>query len=106
MEDSLLDQVAKPEPTTSRGADGWRQARGEPSLREVWGSIPVTGSGWRKLLAFLGPGYLVSVGYMDPGNWATSLAGGAQVGYTVLVIALIHDDMGIALQARSARLRF
>src|SRR6478672_5668989 len=77
MRDRFLDQEVKPEPTASRVTDGWRQARGEPSLREVWGSIPVAGTGWRKLLAFLGPGYLVSVGYMDPGNWATSLAGGA-----------------------------
>ncbi len=48
--------------------DGWRRTRAEPSLREVWGSIPVHGVGWRRMLAFLGPGYLVSVGYMDPGN--------------------------------------
>src|SRR5262245_17811098 len=106
MRDSLLDQVAKPEPTDSRVTDGWRQARGEPSLREVWGSIPVTGNGWRKLLAFLGPGYLVSVGYMDPGNWATSLAGGAQFGYTLLAIALISNVMAILLQALCARLGF
>ena len=63
---------------------GWRRARGEPSLREVWGSIPVHGTGWRRMLAFLGPGYLVSVGYMDPGNWATSLAGGSKFGYALL----------------------
>ena len=86
--------------------DGWRRARGAPSLREVWGSVPVTGSGWRRLFAFLGPGYLVSVGYMDPGNWATSLAGGAQFGYTLLVIALISNIMAILLQALCARLAF
>jgi len=85
---------------------GWRRERGEPSLREVWGSIPVSGVGWRRLFAFLGPGYLVSVGYMDPGNWATSLAGGAQFGYTLLVIALLSNLMAILLQALCARLGF
>jgi manganese transport protein len=85
---------------------GWRNSRGEPSLREVWGSIPVRGVGWRRLLAFLGPGYLVSVGYMDPGNWATSLAGGSTFGYTLLCIALISNIMAILLQALCARLGF
>ena len=85
---------------------GWRNQRGEPSLREVWGSVPVRGSGWRRLLAFLGPGYLVSVGYMDPGNWATSLAGGSTFGYTLLCIALLSNVMAILLQALCARLGF
>ncbi len=85
---------------------GWLRARGEPSLREVWGSIPVKGVGWRRLFAFLGPGYLVSVGYMDPGNWATSLAGGSQFGYTLLTIALLSNLMAILLQALCARLGF
>ncbi len=53
---------------TVAGGGGWRRTRGEPSLREVWGSIPVTGVGWRRVFAFIGPGYLVSVGYMDPGQ--------------------------------------
>src|SRR4029077_17126754 len=86
------------------GGGGWRRARGEPSLREVWGSIPVSGVGWRRLFAFLGPGYLVSVGYMDPGNWATSLAGGSKFGYTLLCIALMSHVMAIVLQALCARL--
>jgi manganese transport protein len=100
-----VDEHAKADPIE---LEGWRRARGAPSLREVWGSIPVptTDSGWRKLLAFLGPGYLVSVGYMDPGNWATSLAGGAQFGYTLLVIALMSNLMAILLQALCARLGF
>jgi manganese transport protein len=85
---------------------GWRRTRGEPSLREVWGSIPVSGVGWRRLFAFLGPGYLVSVGYMDPGNWATSLAGGSKFGYTLLCIALMSNLMAILLQALCARLGF
>ena len=85
---------------------GWRRARGQPSLREVWGSIPVSGTGWRRMIAFLGPGYLVSVGYMDPGNWATSLAGGSKFGYTLLSIALLSNLMAILLQALCARLGF
>ncbi len=85
---------------------GWRRARGQPSLREVWGSIPVRGTGWRRMIAFLGPGYLVSVGYMDPGNWATSLAGGSKFGYTLLSIALLSNLMAILLQALCARLGF
>ncbi len=88
------------------GGGGWRRTRGEPSLREVWGSIPVSGVGWRRLFAFLGPGYLVSVGYMDPGNWATSLAGGSKFGYTLLCIALMSNIMAILLQALCARLGF
>src|SRR6185312_5230108 len=68
--------------------------------------IPVSGVGWRRLFAFLGPGYLVSVGYMDPGNWATSLAGGSKFGYTLLCIALMSNIMAILLQALCARLGF
>lgn len=87
-------------------AEGWRRARGEPALVDVFRSIPVEpgASLWRRFLAFLGPGYLVAVGYMDPGNWATSLAGGAQFGYTLLVVALISNIMAIILQALCARL--
>jgi manganese transport protein len=61
---------------------GWRQKRSAPSLAEVHASIPVPKNAgfWKTLLAFVGPGLLVSVGYMDPGNWATDLAGGAQFG--------------------------
>ncbi len=85
---------------------GWRRKRERPSLAEVFGSIRTrpTGPMWRKLLAFLGPGYLVAVGYMDPGNWATSLAGGSKFGYTLLIIALISNLMAILLQALCARL--
>ena len=85
---------------------GWRQDRRTPSLAEVFGSIPTrpTGSFWRKLSAFLGPGYLVAVGYMDPGNWATSLAGGSKFGYALLTVALLSNLMAILLQALCARL--
>jgi manganese transport protein len=85
---------------------GWRRARRSPSLSEVFGTIAVrpTGSMWRKLAAFLGPGYLVAVGYMDPGNWATSLAGGSKFGYALLTVALLSNMMAILLQALCARL--
>ena len=87
-------------------AGGWQRAVAEPSLAESFRSVQVQkgGSFFRKLLAFLGPGYLVAVGYMDPGNWATSLAGGAQFGYTLLAVALISNIMAILLQALCARL--
>src|SRR5438045_7293827 len=62
------------------------------------------GSFWRKLLAFLGPGYLVAVGYMDPGNWATSLAGGSKFGYALLTVALLSNVMAIILQSLCTRL--
>ena len=85
---------------------GWRKARGEPSLLDVFRTIAVKpgATPWRKFLAFAGPGYLVAVGYMDPGNWATSLAGGAQFGYTLLFVALVSNIMAIILQALCARL--
>jgi len=85
---------------------GWRRERGRPSLQEVFGSIATRpkGSFWRKLAAFLGPGYLVATGYMDPGNWATSLAGGSKFGYALLTIALLSNLMAILLQALCARL--
>jgi manganese transport protein len=85
---------------------GWRLPSSERSLPEVHGSIavPVTASFWRKLLAFAGPGYLVAVGYMDPGNWATDLAGGARFGYTLLSVIMISNLMAILLQALAARL--
>jgi manganese transport protein len=78
----------------------WRKTVGEPSLSEAHNSIavPLTSSFWRKLLAFSGPGFLVAVGYMDPGNWATDLAGGAQFGYTLLSVVMISNLMAILLQ--------
>ncbi len=85
---------------------GWRQASENPPLSEVFRTIrvPASGSGMRKLIAFLGPGYLVATGYMDPGNWATSLAGGSQFGYALLVVALVSNFMAILLQSLCARL--
>ena len=78
----------------------WRKPAGQVSLAEVHRSIvvPVTASFWRKLLAFSGPGFLVAVGYMDPGNWATDLAGGAKFGYALLFIVMLSNFMAILLQ--------
>ena len=91
---------------TGMAVPGWRRERGRPALAEVFGSIATrpTGPLWRKLVAFLGPGYLVAVGYMDPGNWATSLAGGSKFGYALLTVALLSNLMAILLQALCARL--
>src|SRR5688572_7129800 len=85
---------------------GWRLPSSQNSLPEVHGSIAIPhGAGFlRKMLAFAGPGYLVAVGYMDPGNWATDLAGGARFGYTLLSVIMISNLMAILLQALSARL--
>lgn len=77
-----------------------------PSLPEVFSSIPVPVNAgfWRKLLAFAGPGLMVAVGYMDPGNWATDLAGGARFGYTLLSVILFSNLMAILLQHLSLKL--
>jgi len=88
-----------------RPESGWRQPRVTPSLAEVYRSVPVpTGTWWRRALAFAGPGYLVAVGYMDPGNWATDLAGGSAFGYTLLSVILISNLMAILLQGLSSKL--
>src|ERR1700757_1060951 len=85
---------------------GWRLPSSTLSLPEVHGSVAIPhGAGfWRKLFAFAGPGYLVAVGYMDPGNWATDLQGGAQYGYTLLSVIMLSNFMAILLQALAARL--
>ena len=87
-------------------AASWRTTAGTPSLPEVHRSIeiPATFSFWRKLLAFAGPGYLVAVGYMDPGNWATDLAAGAQFNYTLLSVIMLSNLMAILLQSLAIRL--
>src|SRR5438309_380883 len=92
--------------TQSSTARGWRLPAGSVSLPEVHGTIVIpAGAGfWRKLFAFAGPGYLVAVGYMDPGNWATDLAGGARFGYTLLSVIMLSNLMAILLQALAARL--
>ena len=92
-------------PSGPSAEHGWRHARVAPSLAEVYRSIPVSQvSWWRKMLAFAGPGYLVAVGYMDPGNWATDLAGGSAFGYTLLSVILMSNLMAILLQGLSLKL--
>ncbi len=94
------------DPTTPT-ATAWPQSTGDrPSLGEMHASVSVPSGGhwWFRLLAFLGPGYMVSVGYMDPGNWATDIAGGAQFGYLLLSVILLSNLMAIVLQGLSARL--
>ena len=85
---------------------GWKKVVTHPSLREVHASIPVSvkASVWRKILAFTGPGFMVAVGYMDPGNWATDIAGGAKFGYTLLSVILISNFMAILLQYLALKL--
>ena len=95
--------VELPDPIASPGA--WRRARLTPSLAEVYRSVPVSGtSTWRKALAFAGPGYLIAVGYMDPGNWATDLAGGSAFGYRLLCVILMSNLMAVLLQGLSSKL--
>ncbi|MBP1963457.1 Nramp family divalent metal transporter [Paenibacillus aceris] len=91
---------------TEQERKGWRRKSSLPSLPEVHQSmrVPKKAGFFRKLLAFVGPGYLVAVGYMDPGNWATDLAGGSQFGYTLLSVILISNLMAILLQALAGRL--
>ena len=94
-----------PRPVTRAEDAGWRLSRVTPSLAEVYRSVPITGATWwRKILAFAGPGYLVAVGYMDPGNWATDLAGGSQFGYTLLSVILISNLMAVLLQGLASKL--
>jgi manganese transport protein len=95
-----------PTETPTSTARGWRLPASNVSLPEIHGSIAIPHSAgfWRKLFAFAGPGYLVAVGYMDPGNWATDLAGGAQYGYALLSVIMISNLMAILLQALAARL--
>ena len=85
---------------------GWRRALTQPSLPEVHASVPVPkgASVWRKLLAFGGPGLLVAVGYMDPGNWATDLAAGAHFGYALLSVVLLSNLMAVLLQHLALKL--
>ncbi len=93
-------------PTGIPGGAPWRREAGAPSLGESHRTIaiPTNAGFWRKLLAFSGPGYLVAVGYMDPGNWATDLAGGSGFGYTLLSVILLSNVMAVLLQSLCAKL--
>jgi manganese transport protein len=96
-------RISEPDPLAPE--TGWRRARVAPSLAEVYRSVPIGGrSKWRKMLAFAGPGYLVAVGYMDPGNWATDLAGGSKFGYALLSVILISNLMAVLLQGLACKL--
>src|ERR671921_2226139 len=96
--------AASSQPVSDLGA--WRYPRTLPSLPESYHTVhvPKGVSFWRKALAFAGPGYMVAVGYMDPGNWATDLAGGARFGYTLLSVILLSNLMAILLQSLCVRL--
>src|SRR5580692_8903536 len=99
--------MGEPEQTSRPTPDGgWRKPAGQASLSEVHRSIlvPVTAGFWRKLLAFSGPGFLVAVGYMDPGNWATDIAGGSRFAYQLISILMISNLIAILVQALAARL--
>jgi manganese transport protein len=97
--------TAPPSSPQRNSEPGWRRSRIAPSLSEVYRSVPVQrASTWRKMLAFAGPGYLVAVGYMDPGNWATDLAGGSQFGYTLLTVILLSNLMAVLLQGLASKL--
>ncbi len=93
--------LAPVSPIRLRRLDGER-----PSLPEAHASVavPQAGAWFRRLFAFMGPGYMISVGYMDPGNWATDIAGGARFGYTLLFVIMLSNLMAILLQALAARL--
>lgn len=92
--------------TISTPEPGWQQARTTQSLPEVHRSmrIPTKGSVFKKFLAFAGPGYLVAVGYMDPGNWATDIAGGSMFGYALLSVILLSNLMAVLLQTLASKL--
>ena len=101
-----LSTLTEPQPATATET-GWRHARRGNSLSEVYASIKVPAAGasfWRKLFAFWGPGLMVAVGYMDPGNWATDLAGGARYGYTLLSVVLISNLFAMLLQHLALKL--
>ena len=103
--DVKSDAAIAPKAPASWSAN-WRSELADRSLADVHGTVSVTRTGtpWRRFAAFLGPGYMVAVGYMDPGNWATSIAGGSKFGYTLLFVALLSNIMAIILQALCARL--
>ncbi len=98
--------VLASEASEATPARNWRSRVWQPSLPEAHRTIPIApNSSWfRKALAFAGPGYLVAVGYMDPGNWATDIGGGSRFGYALLSVVLISSLMAMFLQALSAKL--
>lgn len=106
MAEGHLKSIVPPVTLAAEEAPAWRSSIGAPSLPESYRSIPVApGSSWfRKILAFAGPGYLIAVGYMDPGNWATDIGGGSKFGYALLSVVLLSNLMAMFLQVLSAKL--
>src|ERR1700759_280529 len=100
----MANSEAMPEAVSDQ--TGWRSQPNRPSLSEVHRTllVPTSASFIRKLLAFAGPGFLVAVGYMDPGNWATDLAGGSKFNYALLSVIMLSNLMAILLQALSLKL--
>ncbi len=100
----MSEEVVKAPKVAPEG--GWKRESTGASLPEVHGSlvVPHGASFWRKMLAFSGPGFLVAVGYMDPGNWATDLAAGSRFGYTLLSVIMVSNLMAILLQSLALRL--
>ena len=103
---SPLEAASKSRVPGPSGFGGWRRERGDAALLDVHRTIEVRrdGPAWKRLLSYFGPGYLIAVGYMDPGNWATSLAGGSEFGYKLLAVALVSNVMAIVLQSLATRL--
>ncbi len=101
-----ISGAGNPDEIASASLESSQPRTGSPSLPESYRSVPIQAgaSFFRKMIAFAGPGYLVAVGYMDPGNWATDLGGGSRYGYTLLSAVLISSLMAIFLQALSAKL--
>jgi manganese transport protein len=107
MSDLLTNSLdVRDEAAESAGNAAWRRALTLPSLPEAHRSIPIAANlSWlRKVLVFAGPGYLIAVGYMDPGNWATDIGGGSKFGYALLSVVLISSLIAMFLQALSAKL--
>src|ERR1700704_5826443 len=112
MTPTVPSEVQKENPTTSEAPESYSTGTFRPrldslpSLPEAHRTVPFSaGASWfRKLLAFAGPGYLVAVGYMDPGNWATDIGGGSKFGYTLLSVVLISNILAMFLRALSAKL--
>ena len=100
----MTDQFSLASLGAPRPKPEWRRDRGDAALSDVHRSVALPTGKWRRMAAFLGPGYMVAVGYMDPGNWATSLAGGSKFGYTLLTVALMSNIIAIVLQSLCARL--
>ena len=102
----VIEETHQPPEPLAQTNGGWREPVDRPSLPEVFHSIavPKDATSWRRFLAFFGPGYLIAVGYMDPGNWATDISGGSVYSYRLLSVILLANFTAIFLQALAAKL--